>query len=377
MPRIVLLFTAIALLLGAHFSHASPSLDHSYNKVVRKSSLNVILSPSTLQSTTVVGIRVDHVVRRPARIWILPIDHGSVKHSILFVRVVSPSGERRLLRWHLEDSEFGGKWVVGDLGALVPGSILEVGHRTDIIERDGYFVGFDDGVRPSDGVTDFSGCFKVASGVPFSMQYNKGVVVTQTKDPEPGYKEWCYRYRALPGMPDHYLHYFAASTAKSWGNVAHWYRSMFAGVAEERSEKKEAIVSYLGLRKRNVDDKKKTQLVKLWMNSHLRYSGKNSRAHVPRSFDYVVRSGFGECKGLSLVMIELLRAAGISAHLVLTSTKSRWAFSWSSARYRYIDHVAVYLPESDEFIDPTASGGAGLVGHQAMDVETGKILTIH
>lgn len=355
-----------------------------YKRVIRNFTDNVIFSRSDMQRLVITDTIVDRPVDHPPTVWILAPDSVDSKYSVLFVSVMEKSGLVRMPKWHIEHSKLGlaavRLLVVDDFVDLAAGSVLRIGILARITQSDGFFVAFEDGFQPRDGLIEFSGCIKVASHLSIAMKHNDGIVVSRMTDSGQGYHGWCYHDRPLPDKPKYYLHYFAASTAESWGDVASWYRESFANVISKDSRRKEDIVAELGLHMAALDEIDKVRRVREWMNSHLRYSGAGSYAHVPQSFDNTVRTGFAECKGLSLVMIELLRAAGMRAHLVITSTENPWLFSNginSSARLNSLNHVEVYLPDLDLFLDPTTPSGPGSVGSQAMDVETGKVMVIH
>lgn len=345
---------------------------------------NVITTPSSSEKVVVLDLLIDHQVTSPPRVVWLPRNHvgadGEAHFTVLFAYVVNPSGVIHALNWHIDTSAAdpsGPRWVVvDDYRLLTPGSSLEMGTLTRIDRADGFFVGDKNGVQTLSTLKDFSGCFRIASGIPFSVEHNDGVTVSRILQPGSGYHGWCYRYAPTPEHSKYYLHYFAASSARSWSAVAELERSMFQSVASKNSLRLWPILEKLGVRTGSSTNTHKINAISTWMNRNLRYSTEDMYAEIPRSFDRVVQDGFGDCKGLSLVLLELLRGAGLHADLVLTSTRDKWPFLQNASNFQALDHVAVYLPDQDRFLDPTAGNGPGLVGHQALDVETGKILTI-
>lgn len=380
-PQLIAALFALVAPKMSSSADSSFSIDIPYKHVISSFTDNVILSRSELQRLVISELAVDHNVSRPPVVWVLAPDSYDVQYRVLFVTAVDGAGAIRSPRWHLEEVSSGAVFLkvlkVDDVGMLTPGSALRIGVLANLTQPDGFFVGFEDGFQPRDGLSTFSGCFKVATGVPFSIKHNDGVAISRMATPGLGYRGWCYRNLPLTEKPDYYLHYFAASSAVSWDKVATWFKTTYAIAASQGGSRKEDIVRELALRKDSISDVEKVRRIRTWMGSHLHYSGEGSYGHIPRSFDHVVENGLAECKGLSLVMMELLKSAGISAHLIITSTENPWLFVGNSSRLSQLNHVAVYLPDRDEFLDATVPAGPGLVGHQAMDVDTGKVVVIH
>ena len=80
----------------------------------------------------------------------------------------------------------------------------------------------------------------------------------------------------------------------------------------------------------------------------------------------------------------LLREAGIRAHFIWLNSRSKFALigkapivNENGQMVHEMNHVALYLPEMDRFIDTSDRGGPGMVGGVALDFETGEKVTIH
>lgn len=97
----------------------------------------------------------------------------------------------------------------------------------------------------------------------------------------------------------------------------------------------------------------------------------------PNSFDAVINNSGGDCEDLVLVMIRLLKSAGIQAHPAVTSTTQWHPFRMNSSNLSHIDHIIVYIPKYNHYIDPTARDAEAdgyLTEQQVLDVVTNKVL---
>lgn len=77
------------------------------------------------------------------------------------------------------------------------------------------------------------------------------------------------------------------------------------------------------------------------------------RAQIPNSVASILNSKSGDCKDLSVLMYQLLRARGIEAHLVLVNTRG-WLFDQMPTLDQF-DHMIIHVPSllPQPFLDPT------------------------
>jgi hypothetical protein len=212
--------------------------------------------------------------------------------------------------------------------------------------------------------------------VRFSTAHNDGVTVEPMRDPGLGYRGWCFKYRAIHDQSEYYLHYFAASSAESWQEVAEWERKNFERVMAVPARRKGTIVRALALKQPGLSQAEAIGRITTWMNTNLRYLEDDDHRRIPASFDEVVAKAGGDCKGRSLVMAVLLREAGIRTHFLGVSSQSKYALIGNAPMVHEINHVALYLPDLDRFIDTSDKGGPGMVGGIALDFATGEKVTI-
>jgi hypothetical protein len=377
----------LALLLGTVLAPAMSSAGEfpflpEFSRVTRTFVSFSMISKSRLDSIRIHDIDIDHQPTAPARVWRMPsMADGYVKWSILHIDMKPSQGPSLALKWHTEpsltDPQHWQDVVVDDFKKLAPGAKLEIAMWISIRQQDGYFVSFKEGVKPRDGFTDFSGCFQAASGVRFSTAHNDGVSVEAMRNPGRGYHGWCYKYRAIHDQSEYYLHYFAASSAESWKAVAAWESGNFKRVMALPARRKGAIVRALALKQPGLSQAEAIGRITTWMNANLRYLEDDDHRRIPASFDEVVSQGAGDCKGRSLVMAALLREVGIPVHFLGVNSRSKYALVGKAPLVTKMDHVALYLPDLDKFIDTSDRGGPGMVGGVALDFETGEKVTIH
>ncbi len=79
--------------------------------------------------------------------------------------------------------------------------------------------------------------------------------------------------------------------------------------------------------------------------------GFGPRRSVPDPADLTIQRGWGDCKGQALLLLLLLRSAGIPAHLALAHTSEPVRPDFPCIGQ--FDHMIVYLPDRGLFLDPT------------------------
>lgn len=93
------------------------------------------------------------------------------------------------------------------------------------------------------------------------------------------------------------------------------------------------------------------------MNREIKYTGLEFGAAsvVPRTPAEVLTRGYGDCKDKATLLVGLLRAAGIQAHVALLSTDPGPDLEDEVPGLNHFDHAIVFVPGTDPiWIDPTA-----------------------
>ncbi|RKH08394.1 DUF3857 domain-containing protein [Corallococcus sp. CA053C] len=118
-----------------------------------------------------------------------------------------------------------------------------------------------------------------------------------------------------------------------------------------------------------------------WVQKSLTYRGIlfGARARIPHAVDEILSNRTGDCKDHSLLLHQLLGAAGIASQLALVRTGGPIVADAPSLDQ--FDHMVVYLPTvgggtfvdvTDKSIAPMSSGEVGLGGREALVLEGAK-----
>jgi tetratricopeptide (TPR) repeat protein len=137
--------------------------------------------------------------------------------------------------------------------------------------------------------------------------------------------------------------YVAFSTGKSWAEVAEAYaRIVDAQVAAADGVKDMAAQATRGARTR---DEKIARLLER-MRREVRYTAVEfgDAAVVPRSPTETLQRRYGDCKDQATLLVALLRAAGLEAHLALLNTDSGTDVERELPGLGGFNHAIVYIP---------------------------------
>ncbi len=164
----------------------------------------------------------------------------------------------------------------------------------------------------------------------------------------------------MPGMTEisPYIH---VSTYRDWQQVGRWYWGLIRDqlYADEALERRVAE-----LLKGATEPEERVRRIHDWVVRNTRYVGLEFGIHgyLPYRVPLVIQRGFGDCKDKASVMVTMLREAGIEARMVLVRTRANGAIADRPASLAAFDHVIVYVPSLDLYLDGTAehSGSAEL-----------------
>ncbi len=163
------------------------------------------------------------------------------------------------------------------------------------------------------------------------------------------------------------------STSADWAAVAAWslplYRIDAAGEAAAA-----AVVADLGLRGRPAAEVLDAALP--WVQREVRYLslGLGANAYSPAPPATTLARRFGDCKDKALLLIAILRAAGIPAEPVLVSTTLRRTVADHLPTPLAFDHVIVRARLDDDwvYVDPTRDVETAVAGErEPVRYETG------
>lgn len=155
-----------------------------------------------------------------------------------------------------------------------------------------------------------------------------------------------------PGRFDRlaYVHY---STMEDWKQFASWYAKLaypLVRLDDEMRNVVDEIVEAGGTRRELLE-----RLYR-FVSDEIRYVGLELGVHglKPYSPVDVFHRGFGDCKDKSLLLVSLLRHAGIRANIVVVATSPSGHPHTTPASHALFDHAIVHVPGEELFLDPTA-----------------------
>jgi transglutaminase-like putative cysteine protease/tetratricopeptide (TPR) repeat protein len=159
---------------------------------------------------------------------------------------------------------------------------------------------------------------------------------------------------ATPGLPSDVYSYpmVTFSTASSWQSVAQEYSKIIAARLTE-SNVRELVTR---LTKGRATRDAKISAIMAYLNREIRYTGIefDQASIVPHSTAEVLARKYGDCKDKSLLMVAMLRAAGIPANLALLNAGERLDIPADLPGMGLFDHAIVYVPgEPALWIDAT------------------------
>jgi len=155
------------------------------------------------------------------------------------------------------------------------------------------------------------------------------------------------------------------STGSSWNSVA----SHYAKLVRDRigTPKLDALV------KEARQSQDRTMIIRKLvarLHDEVRYTGIEfgESSIIPNSPESVLQRQFGDCKDKSLLLVSMLRAAGIKAHLALLNAGTSRDIDAGLPGFGVFNHAIVYVPElSSPWIDATARYNA--VGDPPISVQ--------
>ncbi len=104
------------------------------------------------------------------------------------------------------------------------------------------------------------------------------------------------------------------------------------------------------------DRRGQTEALLRWVSGEVRYVAVSmgTGGYVPHSADEVIKAGYGDCKDKTTLLGALMAAKGLRALPALIRTGDR--YTWQEVPLLVaFNHVILYLPEFDVYVDPTVS----------------------
>lgn len=144
------------------------------------------------------------------------------------------------------------------------------------------------------------------------------------------------------------------STLQSWSKVSDWYQSLIEDQYEVNEEMKNKISE---LTKNSETETEKIKALYNYVTSQIRYIGLQfgESGYKPYSAATTFENKYGVCKEKSTLLIAMLREIGVKAEPVLINRGSA-RVDMDIKSPAVFNHMIVYLPEKDKYLDPTSQG---------------------
>jgi len=182
-------------------------------------------------------------------------------------------------------------------------------------------------------------------------------------------------FRSEPLAPSYYdlAHRVTISTITNWSLIANWQRGM---VSEITRGNESVTMLAEEITKNATSDVQKIELIFNYITENFRYTRmyENRIAGIkPHPIPDILANRCGDCKDLSLLMVEMLKAVKIPASFALTRSAERGEIIKNVPTPDVFNHAIVYIPQTGEkgfFVDPTYRlGEFDLLHSQCQNVE--------
>lgn len=146
------------------------------------------------------------------------------------------------------------------------------------------------------------------------------------------------------------------STVEDWSQISNWYQGLIDKQYQVNKELKNKIKE---LTKDDETKAEKMRSVYNYVTSEIRYIGLQfgEGGYKPYSAVETFQNKYGVCKEKATLLIAMLREIGVTAEPVLIRRGSG-TIDLDIVSPVLFNHMIVYLPEQDQYLDPTGKGTA-------------------
>jgi transglutaminase-like putative cysteine protease len=268
------------------------------------------------------------------------------------------------------------------LPAITPGAVVE----TEIVLKERLpFAGAGKSGRSMLQITSPIQHFRLTLQAPGSLPLRHRVDAAPGLKPirttENGIERWVFDWGPVPAEEDEetdlpsdvYVRpMISFSTSASWQEVAQAYDRI---IAEKLATANVADLTARLTKGLTTRETKAAALV-AYMNREIRYTGIefDQASVIPHTTAETLGRKYGDCKDKALLLVAMLRAAGIPAHLALLNVSNRLDVSQDLPGFGLFDHAIVHIPgEPSLWIDATAESAR--LG-QVPDQDRGRLALI-
>jgi len=146
-----------------------------------------------------------------------------------------------------------------------------------------------------------------------------------------------------------HLHY---STMEDWEQFANWYASVAYGETAVDDDMRRLVEES----RQRYQGRELVEALCRHVADEIRYVGLELGVHglKPYAPADVFHRGFGDCKDKSLLLVTLLKEAGVDAKVVVLATASLGRPELLPGSQSVFDHAIVHIPGENVYFDPTA-----------------------
>ncbi|MFL5766041.1 MAG: DUF3857 domain-containing protein [Bacteroidia bacterium] len=149
--------------------------------------------------------------------------------------------------------------------------------------------------------------------------------------PEAGYKMYAFEKSDLPGlksepyMPplDDVGMVIDISSIPDWKTISNWYADLANTKAKSDFEIKEAVADVFKDKPKTLTELQKAKLIYEYIEKNVSYSNVSflHGAFIPQKASRTLNTKLGDCKDVSTLFVAMCREVGVTANLVLVSTR--------------------------------------------------------
>lgn len=170
------------------------------------------------------------------------------------------------------------------------------------------------------------------------------------------------------------LRWLQFSEFSDWQQVAHWAAELFRNDATLPA----ALEPELAAWRQEANESLRASLALQWVQNNIRYHSVllGESSHRPHTPAEVLQNRYGDCKDKSLLLIGMLRAAGLQADPVLVSLRRRRGLTGLLPTPNAFDHAVVRVVVAGQvhYLDPTRRGQVGPLERMGQHLEDAEVL---
>lgn len=160
--------------------------------------------------------------------------------------------------------------------------------------------------------------------------------------------------------------YVEVSEYDSWKSVIDWALPLYRMNPDALPDE---AVQFVNALPEDWDAERRAAAILDWVRERVRYLGflDGENSHRPKSPEFTLARGYGDCKAMALLTCAMMRSAGIEANPVLVASRGGDSASKSLPSPGAFDHVIVEVVSGAArriYVDPTDHSTRGPLAHR-------------